>query len=167
MPIQEVWSLGQEDPLEEEMATHSSILAGKILWTEKPRGLQSMGSQSRTRLSNWACTYLHVCLCVLDLECFEGRNCALFIFWMCLFQKVQAQQMSHREIRALRKWLTSAHWCYNSSATTGDLQTLEDISFFKNFIEIQLIYTVVLTFGMQQSDSETLTHWKKSYDQPR
>ena len=38
-------SLGQEDPLAEEMATHSSILAWKISWTEDPGGLQSMGLQ--------------------------------------------------------------------------------------------------------------------------
>ena len=38
-------SLGQEDPLEEEMVTHSSILAWKILWTEESGGLQSMGLQ--------------------------------------------------------------------------------------------------------------------------
>ena len=38
-------SLGQEDPLEEGMTTHSSILAWKILWTEEPGGLQSMGLQ--------------------------------------------------------------------------------------------------------------------------
>ena len=38
-------SLGQEDPLEEGMATHSSILAWIIPWTEEPGGLQSMGSQ--------------------------------------------------------------------------------------------------------------------------
>ena len=37
--------LGQEDPLEEEMATHSSTLAWKIPWTEEPDRLQSMGSQ--------------------------------------------------------------------------------------------------------------------------
>ena len=36
--------LGQEDPLEEEIATHSSILAEKIPWTEEPGRLQSMGS---------------------------------------------------------------------------------------------------------------------------
>ena len=44
---QEMWvqSLGQEDPLEEEMATHTKILAWKIPWTEKPGGLQCMGSQ--------------------------------------------------------------------------------------------------------------------------
>ena len=40
-----VQSLGWEDPLEEEMAIHPSILAWKIPWTEEPGGLQSMGSQ--------------------------------------------------------------------------------------------------------------------------
>ena len=40
-----VRSLGQEDPLEREMATHSGTLAWKIPWTEKPGWLQSMGSQ--------------------------------------------------------------------------------------------------------------------------
>ena len=45
--MQETWvqSLGWEDSLEKEMATHSSILAWEILWTEEPGGLQSMGSQ--------------------------------------------------------------------------------------------------------------------------
>jgi len=42
----QVQLLGQEDPLEKEMATHSSILAQRILWTEEPGGLQSMGSQT-------------------------------------------------------------------------------------------------------------------------
>ena len=40
-----VLSPGQEDPLEEGMATHSSILAWRISWTEEPRGLQSIGLQ--------------------------------------------------------------------------------------------------------------------------
>ena len=46
--MQETWvlSLGWEDPLEKEMATHSSILAWRIPWTEEPGGLQSIGSQS-------------------------------------------------------------------------------------------------------------------------
>ena len=44
-------SLVWEDPLEEEMATHSSILAWKVPWTEEPGRLQSMGSQSQTHLS--------------------------------------------------------------------------------------------------------------------
>ena len=41
----QVQSLGQKDPLEKEVATHSSVLAWKILWTEESGGLQSMGSQ--------------------------------------------------------------------------------------------------------------------------
>ena len=43
----QVQSLGQEDPLDKEMATHSSILAWEIPWTEEPGGLQSKGSQKR------------------------------------------------------------------------------------------------------------------------
>ena len=52
MQEMQVRYLGQEDPLEEEMATHSSILALEIPWTEEPGGLQSMGSQkSQKQLS--------------------------------------------------------------------------------------------------------------------
>ena len=50
--MQETWvpSLGQEDPLKKEIATHSNILAWEIPWTEEPGRLQSMGSQSQTGL---------------------------------------------------------------------------------------------------------------------
>ena len=41
----QVWSLGQEDPLEEEVAAHSSVLAWEIPWKEEPGGLQSTGLQ--------------------------------------------------------------------------------------------------------------------------
>ena len=48
-----VQSLGREDPLEKEMATHFTILVWEIPWTEEPNRLQSMGSQeSQTQLSN-------------------------------------------------------------------------------------------------------------------
>ena len=55
---QEAWvqSLSQEDPLEKEMATHSSVLAWRIPWREEPGGLQSMGlqrSQDRTEELNY------------------------------------------------------------------------------------------------------------------
>ena len=58
--MQETWvlSLGQEDPLDKEMATHSSTLAWKIPWTEEPGRLQSMGSQRVGH--NWA-TSLSLC----------------------------------------------------------------------------------------------------------
>ena len=51
-PTQEmqIQSLGREDPLEKDMATHSSILAWKIPWTEEAGGLQSMGSQLDTHV---------------------------------------------------------------------------------------------------------------------
>ena len=53
--MQEIWvrSLCGEEPLEKEMATHSSFLAWETLWTEEPGGLQSMESkESQTRLSS-------------------------------------------------------------------------------------------------------------------
>jgi len=57
--MREMWVLllGWEDPLEKEMATHSSILAWEILWTEEPGGLQSMGLQ-RVR-HDWAHPHAH------------------------------------------------------------------------------------------------------------
>ena len=50
--MQETWvpSLDQEDPLEKEMATHSSVIAWRIPWTEEPGRLQSMGSQESDRI---------------------------------------------------------------------------------------------------------------------
>ena len=58
---QEIWvqSLGQEDPLEEEMATHSSNLSWTIPWTENPGGLQSMGSQRVKHDSVIVLEYIH------------------------------------------------------------------------------------------------------------
>ena len=56
----QVRSLGQEDPLEVEMAIHSSILAWKIQWTEESGGLQSKGSQRVGH--DLATEYTHICL---------------------------------------------------------------------------------------------------------
>ena len=53
----QVWSLDQEDPLEKEMASHSSILAWKIPWTEEPRGLQSIYM------------YMYMCICIYTYTC--------------------------------------------------------------------------------------------------
>ena len=61
--MRETWvlSLGWEDPLEKEMATHSSTLAWKIPWTEKPGRLQSHGvAKSQTRLSDFTFTFINV-----------------------------------------------------------------------------------------------------------
>ena len=53
----QVWSLGREDPLEEGMATHSSILAQRVPWTEEPGGLESMGLQRVGH--DWATKHEH------------------------------------------------------------------------------------------------------------
>ena len=57
--MRETWvqSLGWEDPLEKEMATHSSTLAWKIPWREEPGRLQSRVAKSQTRLSNFTFTF--------------------------------------------------------------------------------------------------------------
>ena len=56
----QVRSLGWEDPLEKEMATHFSILARIIPWTEEPGGLQSWGCKE-SDMTEHACTCKHVC----------------------------------------------------------------------------------------------------------
>ena len=56
MQGRQVRSLGREDPLEEEMATHSSILAWEMPWTEEPGGLQSMQLQELDMTEN-----THIC----------------------------------------------------------------------------------------------------------
>ena len=82
----QVWSLGQGEPLEKEMATHSSILAWRIPWIEEPGGLQSMGSQ-RVR-HDWVTKHTpHIC-------CIYNEDFA--IVWL-----------NHSEIPKERKKITS------------------------------------------------------------
>ena len=71
----QVQSLGQKDPQEKEMASHSSILAWEIPWTEEPGGLPSTESQSWTRLSNWARTWIssgHLVERLVNLSSIKG-----------------------------------------------------------------------------------------------
>ena len=72
----QVWSLGLEDPLEKEMATHSSILAWEIPWTEEPGGLQSMGSQ-RVR-HDWATKQQQQPKANIDWVLLGVRHCAAY-----------------------------------------------------------------------------------------
>ena len=65
-----VQSLGREDPLEKEMATHSTILAWRIPWKEEPGRLQFTGSQkSRTWLSDFTFTFTMLPVAIMRLEC--------------------------------------------------------------------------------------------------
>ena len=54
-----VWFLGQEDPLEEGMTTHSSILAWEIPWTQEPGGLRRIGSRKESDMAEWITLSLH------------------------------------------------------------------------------------------------------------
>ena len=87
--IQETWvlSLGREDPLEKEMATHSSILAWRIPWTEEPGRLQSSGSQSQTRLNDF--TSLH------------GKNEKMLLIRSHRLTLCPDQLAGHQELAAL------------------------------------------------------------------
>ena len=66
--MRETWvqSLGQEDPPEKEMATHSSILAWRIPWTEEPGGLQSMGRKELDMTAQLS-SHMHACTTLLNL----------------------------------------------------------------------------------------------------
>ena len=69
----QVQSLGWEDPLEKEMATHSSILVWRIQWTEEPGGLQSMGSQRVGH--DWATTLR------VNLKCSSQERIHNYVWW--------------------------------------------------------------------------------------
>ena len=73
-------SLSQEDHLEEERATHSSILAWRIPWREEPGGLQSMGSQSQTRLSKY--THIHTLHRQRRIYSLGVTKCVLVLLFM-------------------------------------------------------------------------------------
>ena len=76
MPEMLVQSLGWEDPLEKEMATHSSILAWEVLWTEKPGGLQIWGSHGSD--TTWRLNHYHILRNVRRLKKIKGGVLCLF-----------------------------------------------------------------------------------------
>ena len=102
-----IWSLGQEDPLDKGMATHSSILSWRIPWTEKPGGLQSMGSQrvrhdwvTNTCIPNTLnAPLIHFCIPGflfhlvahnLLLSLFRCSTCPRFVQWEHFWTGIQA-----------------------------------------------------------------------------
>ena len=106
--MRETWvqSLGREDPLEKEMATHSSTLAWKIPWTEEPGRLQSMGSQ-RVR-HDWA-TSLSLSRCsngfssghiwMWELDCGESWVLKNRSFWTVVLEKTLESPLDSKEIQ--------------------------------------------------------------------
>ena len=80
-----VQSLGWEDSLEKEMATHSSILAWKISWTEEPGGLQSTGSQRVGH--NWA-TNTHTYIFILFFKYLLKHSWCVIVWYFQIYSKV-------------------------------------------------------------------------------
>ena len=87
----QIWSLGWEDPLGKEMATHSNILAWRIPWTEEPGGSQSIGSQRvRQDWSVLACTQGSVKLTgpvnsrFLAMSSQPGKGCVRYHYWLLM-----------------------------------------------------------------------------------
>ena len=96
--MQEMWVrfLGEEDPLEKEMATHSGILAKKIPCTEEPAGLQSMGSQ--TVGHDWAIKQQQQ-RSTEEEQGLKSRQsvCGLLAMWYCLeIQDIRRTDWSHQ-----------------------------------------------------------------------
>ena len=92
--IWETWvqSLGREDPLEKEMATHSSILACRIPWREEPGGLQSRGSQ---RVGHNRGTNTHTCMYISILNIVPSGSSFLFEV-ICLFKQILTLKVMKR-----------------------------------------------------------------------
>ena len=91
-----IWSLGWEDPLEKEMATHSSVLALRIPWMEEPGGLQSMGLQrvrhdwATSLASLWGDTLL---ILKIEIETFKvGSLLAALFFFNCLMIPLKGKE---------------------------------------------------------------------------
>ena len=103
--MRETWvqSLGGEDPLEEGMATHSSVLAWRILWTEEPGRLQSMGSQrvrhdwaiKHTQILNHYIVYLKLIKLYINYVLMKKQ------IWMCLINLSVLLFAAHYEINTI------------------------------------------------------------------
>ena len=115
----QVWSLGQEDPLEEGMATHSGIPAWRIPWTEEPDRLQSIGLQKVGHAwSDRACMHMHVYICAflsgsMSLAIF--RFISIFILHVYIYIQsslwTQTLSCSHETF----SWISHRHLRFSSS----------------------------------------------------
>ena len=115
--MQETWvlSLGQEDPLEKEMATHSSILAWRLPWTEEPGGLQFIGLQ-KSDTTEWL-THTGLCCPVskhIICQIQQGlRQLAMASMWQCFGGEIswsaelacgQLEWKARMDSRKMLKW---------------------------------------------------------------
>ena len=114
-----VWFLRREDPLEREMATHSSILAWKTPWAEEPGSLQSMGSQ-RTR-HDWAHTYTHIC--TRSYQAHRRQTSKMSRFGHSFLRSVFLRIRTQMNEPACRLSISSRHFLLIPSQTSWSSQT--------------------------------------------
>ena len=119
--MRETWvgCLGREDPLEKEMATHSSILAWKIPWMEDPGRLQSMGSQRVRR--DWATSHTHTHTNLLSCLVF----CISFLLTTSLKgdNKPYPSHLTPRETEA-RRAESELHWEYPETESNSKMKVM-------------------------------------------
>ena len=133
----QVQSMGWEDPLEEEMATHSSILAWKIPWTEEPGGLQSMGSQ-RVR-HNWATEHTVDLQCCINFSlqhsCTEAFSTVLCISTLVCSTLYPCAYWQTLKFWRWCKWEVAEWWGEGNACTSVQTQQHFCVScFLSNFI---------------------------------
>ena len=126
--MQETWvrSLGWEDPLEKEMATHSSILAWRIPWMEEPGGLQSTGLQRVRR--NWA-TSLHftsTCGYVCYIEAIKCQRIDAFELW-CWRRLLRVPWTARRSNQSILKEI-------NPGISLEEMMLKLKLQYFGNFM---------------------------------
>ena len=149
--IWEIWvqSLGQEDPLEEEMATHSSILVGRVLWTEEPDGLQSVRSQRVGH--NWATnthTHTHTHTAKKNFE-----------RWQKIKRSQKILKINYRICNWFRRsWGRSEcfqeEWCHNSASQS--VQSEQSRTFVKTGLQGK-------PFHLETQCSSSFSKWPYSF----
>ena len=126
MQVTLVWSLGREDFLEKEMATHSSILVWRIPWTEEPGGLQSMGLQRVGH--DWAHTQSNF---LMPQECCIVNHYKKFVLSrICFFYLMYIRYISLLILVGLLASINSIHldWAWmGSSMSAGHLLLSEQV----------------------------------------
>ena len=153
-----VWSLDGEDPLEREMATHSSILAWRIPWTEETGGLQSMGSQRVGHdWSNLACMHAWV---LIDVKWYLVILILIFLIsdveYLFMYLLTVCLSMSFLEKYLLHSFpIFQSRCCCCCSWVPLDINSLSDI-WFANISSVSggcLFILSLASFAMRETFS--------------
>ena len=171
MQEMQVWSLGQEDPLEKEMETHSSIFAWKISWTEEPGGLPFMGLQrvGHDWLSAHTCTHTHNYTHVYP-NCLTSSGIKSL---MCLQRKSQhhLQQAGKQWQRSLHDYSHIPHDSHHPRSLTKPSVFSDSVSLYKHGQNVSLhgifLHGNFLRYDVVSGD--ILRRWRQwvSYEQAK